>query len=144
MSLADERTALMLDGRAFAEEGFIDLCTIHGEGTRVYDKPSGKYIETSGTLLYGPTIGPWNGRCKRQVERARLESVVESGDKDVSLRRLELHIPADAPPIAKGAVVTMVLCPNDPSAVGQKFQVQGPGGKTFATKQALSAVGVAG
>jgi hypothetical protein len=144
MSPADERSALMLEGRAFAEEGFIDVCAIYSEGTRVYDKPTGKYIDTPGTLLYGPTVGPWNGKCKRQVERARLESTVDAGGHDVSLRRLELHIPADAPPVTKGASVTMLVCPNDPSAVGQKYQIQGPGGKTFATKQALSVVGVAG
>jgi hypothetical protein len=129
---------LLADGRAEAESLMADTCTIRAASTTgTWDENTGTYPEVPGSVLY-------QGKCKRQFERARQETIVAAGDHNAVIRITSLHIPVSAPRIEAGAVVVMTGCPNDPASVGSKFRVQGPGMKTWATAQRLNVLEVVG
>lgn len=123
----------------------IDTCEIRAKSAAsVFDEGTGRSTPAPGDLIY-PEPGRDVGVCKRQSPPGvRAELDAQSGDRDETLSRSQLHIPASAPRIPSGAVVVMLTCPLDPSSVGQRFRVDGPAGKSMATAQRLNVTEVAG
>ena len=129
--------------RRDAESLMVDTCTIRHPSTRgALNQSTGAHTSTLGAVIY-------TGKCKRQVGPS--QAVVESGDREVTVARSELHIPANAktpagtparPPV--GAIATMDACPNDPAAVGSKLRITGPSSKTWASAQRLNVTEVQG
>lgn len=123
----------------------IDRCIIRAKsGTSTFDESTGKHTVTPDAVIY-PEAGREFGICKRQSPPGvRAEMEANAGDHDSTLSRIQVQLPALAPPIPAGAVGEMLECPLDPGAVGRTFRVDGPAGKTFATAQRLNVTEVVG
>ena len=114
----------------------VDTCTIRYPSTRgALNNSTGVHAVTLGAVIY-------QGQCKRQVGPS--QAVVESGDREVTVARSELHVPVSAPRLPVGAICTIDSAPNDPSAVGVKLRVTGPSSKTFASAQRVNVTEVQG
>ena len=138
MSLIDELE--LESARADAEDLMVDTCEIRLRSTTspAVDPATGKHTTVPGTVIY-------TGRCKRQSPPGvRAELQVDAGDRDTTLSRSQIQIPADAVPIPQSAVVVMLACPYEPSSVGRRFKVDGPAGKSMATAQRLNVTEVIG
>lgn len=130
---------LVADGRAEAEALMIDTCVIRAASSNSsFDEASGAYVTTPGAVLY-------TGPCKRQSPAGvRAEIIAEAADHNSTLSRLQLHIPASAPQIPLGALVTLTAAPLEPRSIGRRWRVDGPAGKSFATAQRLNVMEVVG
>lgn len=126
-----------------AEGEMVDVCEIRAVAVGVFNPTTGAYDSTPGALIY-PETGRQVGICKRQSSTARFEATANAGGRAVTESRIQMHIPASAPRIPTGAIVTVIACRNDPHSVGQKFHVDGPAGKTWPTAQRFNVTEVVG
>lgn len=125
------RVSVAARGRAAAEQGMVDTCTIRAnDGDTTYDPATNAYVETAGTLLY-------TGPCQVQVTDTIPQSA-NVGDQSVVVERIIVKIPWDAVAIPVSSVVEITAAGASSGAVvGNRYRVTGSHDKTFATATRL-------
>lgn len=124
------RASVLARGRAFAEGGFVDTCTIERRGTTATN-------DLDGTVTY--TMTPiYSGRCRVQQAAAPWAGPATVGEAGIGLSALELQLPVvGSEGVTKDDVVTITVCVNDADLVGKTFTVQGAHHKSHATTRRL-------
>ncbi|QWY79640.1 head-to-tail stopper [Arthrobacter phage Persistence] len=109
--------ALLLRGRAKAEEQMVDTCTItRGDGTTVTDPVTGEVTEVS-TEVYA-------GKCKVQSSNSST-SAPDAGGHTFTVVARQVHIPANAADVRDGDVITLTSSALNTFTVGKKYRVDG-------------------
>jgi hypothetical protein len=112
------RDIAMAAGRALAESGFIDACTVERRGTPVTDP-------LDGTVTY-PMTPVYSGVCRVQQSAAPWAGPANVGQAGIGLSALEIQLPVvGSEGITKDDVVTITACTHDADLTGKVFSVQG-------------------
>lgn len=129
------RESVTLRGRAFAEVGMVDACTITRRSGSTTDPETGVITPTFATI--------YTGKCK--VQR-RAPSVAPSaiGEAAVFVDILELHVPMSVTGLQPDDLATITASEMAPSLVGRKFHLRGPADDSFTTAQRIPIVEVSG
>lgn len=106
--------------RATAEGTMRARCRINRPATTpgvpTFDVASGRSVYPDPPLVH-------TGPCR--VQRApRAEEQVDSGDREVTIQRYMVGIPAAAPVVQIGDRVTVTECDDDPQLIGQRMTVR--------------------
>lgn len=102
-------------GRAAAERGLLDTCTIrHRTGTTV-DDDTGYTTPTWADLYAGP--------CRLKQPNAAASSATV-GEAEVLLQRPELHLPMSAPLLQPADEITVTASRLDPGSVGRVLLIR--------------------
>lgn len=124
------RASVLARGRAFAEGGFNDTCTIQrvvGQQTSPTDGTVTDQLETV-----------YTGRCRFQQAAAPWAGPATVGQAGIGLSAEELQLPvAGTTGIAKDDIVTCTLATNDADLLGKRFSVQGTHHATHKTTRRI-------
>lgn len=120
-----DRTELIAEAQAFAEDGMVDTCTIRRPTGSTVDEFSG----TSTTIYLDPD--PYDGKCR--VQQAQAQAAAEDVGQDfVLMLRLELQVPMSVTGLAVRDEVT-ITASRDPDLVGRTFLIRDLAHKTDAS-----------
>jgi hypothetical protein len=131
--------ALLLRGRAKAEEQMVDTCTIsRPNGSPVTDPDTGEV--TQGETIIYPTaehIASGNpGKCKVQSKDSATASP-DAGGHTFTVVARQVHIPANAADVQDGDVVTVTLSLLNAFTAGKRYRVDGFTPDTYDTAARL-------
>lgn len=127
------RTTVLARGRAAAEAGMADACTIKRLNSGGTTDPNTGYPTTTYTTLY-------TGKCRvqQQVAIARPHDV---GEDKVWLVRFDLQLPVvGSEGLRVGDLVTITSSVNDADLVGRVFEVNELAHKSEATARRVGIV----
>lgn len=113
------RAAVLARGRAAAEAGMVDTCTVRRPTGTTTDPDSGQVT----TAYLNPN--PYTGKCRVKQIQA-LPETHDVGEDHVVLTRLQLQVPMSAPGLLVGDEVTMTASIHDPDLPGRVFLIRGP------------------
>jgi hypothetical protein len=131
------RETILLRGRAAAQAGFIDTCTIERPGAEVTSQVDGT-VSTPMTPIY-------EGVCRVQQAAAPWAGPATAGQAAIGLSALEIQLPVvGSEGITKDDVVTVTACTFDTDLVGKKFTVQGAHHATHKTTRRLPLMEILG
>lgn len=143
MTTPAEFLALVAEGRADAESLMLDTCTVKRLGAPVLDRVTGKTTVPRLPVYPDPSWPdehPWKtGRCKVQGSNAQEASPVAAGHT-FDEQRYRLDIPAAAPLLRKGDVVTITSAASNPNLDGKTYKVTGPFAKSHSTAQRVAVI----
>lgn len=124
------RQTVLARGRAAAEAGMADTCTIrHTTGTTT-DDLTGAVTPTQTVVYTGP--------CRYQTRDAQGLRVESGAVSSVVLRR-EVQLPVTTSTgVSHGDELTVDTCVNDASLVGRVFSLRDIPGKSEATARRMS------
>jgi hypothetical protein len=123
------REIVMAHGRAAAQSGFVDACTIERRGVPATD-PDGNVTFPMTTVYSGP--------CRFQQSAAPWAGPATVGQAGVGLSALEIQLPVvGSEGITKDDVCTCTAAANDTDLVGKSFSVQGAHHATHKTTRRL-------
>ena len=122
------RESVLARGRAAAEVGMVDACTIRRVTGSTVDDNTGIITPTRSTV--------YSGRCRVQQQAASAQGT-EVGEDYQLLVRLEVQVPMSVTGVQVGDEVTITASEHDPDLVGQVFLVRELFGKTHATARRL-------
>lgn len=127
------RETALLQGRAAAEAGMVDTCTVkHGTGSTT-DDTTGAVTPTYSTVYTGP--------CK--IQGAPVASRRNVGEASVVVASVLLHLPiVGSEPVAVEDIATINTSGMDTALVGKVFRVAGPADGTFKTARRFPVVEV--
>jgi hypothetical protein len=109
------RATILARGRAAAEAGMADTCTITRVGTRTTDTTTGDVTSPTTTLYTGP--------CRIQQKQAQAQRE-DAGEDHLLLLRLEVQLPvAGTEGLKVGDRITVTAAVNDQDLVGRVFLV---------------------
>jgi hypothetical protein len=122
------RASVLARGRAAAEAGFVDACTIRrASGAGTTDPVTG-YPTQAYTALYA-------GKCRVQQHQASADRQ-DVGEDRLLLLRLEVQLPVlDSVGLAVGDEITMTASAGDPDLVGRVFVIHDLAHKSEATSR---------
>jgi hypothetical protein len=126
-----DRAALLARGRAFAEEGMVDTCTIRrGNGTTLDD-------------FSGTTVPAWTalytGKCRVQQGIAQADE--QDVGEDYQLRlRLVVQLPVSVTGLKVEDEITITAAAHDPDLVGRVFRIRDLMHKTHPTARRVGVV----
>jgi hypothetical protein len=121
------RTEFLAEGRAFAEEGMVDACTIRRRtGEKTTDDVTGKV-----THAY-VSPDPYSGKCRVQQTKATGRDSTVAEDTVVELV-LEVQLPMTVTGLQVGDEVHVTTSLTDPDLPGRVFLIRGLAHKTDAT-----------
>lgn len=124
------RGTVLARGRAKAEAGMIDTCTITHRALTGINQQTGEQIVT--------TEAVYSGACRVQQRVPAGATLTDEGESSKQMLRRELQLPvATSGGISVGDTVTINTCPNDADMAGRVFVVQELAGKTEATARRL-------
>lgn len=115
-------------GRAVAEEGMVDTCTI----TRV--DPNGEENPVTGVK---PRVQVYSGRCKVQALDPQ-ERDAASGGFEWTTQRYRVDVPVGSYAPAEDDVVKIATATNDPHLGGREYRVLALLHKSLATAYRLA------
>ena len=119
------REAATLAGRAAAEAGMVDTCTIRrGTGGSVTDPNTGKVTDATTVVYSGPC------KVKGGIYAARK---ADAGEAQWLLTQPQLHLPMSATGIRAGDLATLDSSELDPDLVGVVLHIDGPAHGSFST-----------
>lgn len=118
------REALIARGRAAAERGMVDACTIRRVVGESRDDFSGTVTDDYDDL--------YAGKCRVQQALAQAASE-DAGEDYVLLLRLEVQLPMSVDGLRVGDVVTITSSALDADLVGRVFLIRDLFHKTHAT-----------
>jgi hypothetical protein len=135
------RQSVTLRGRAAAESGMTDACTVRRIASSSTD-PETAVVTPTYTTIY-PVSG--TGVCKVQ-QSAPAGGPTDVGEAAVYIGQLTLHLPVsdDTAAVRPDDLVTITACVLDASLVGKTFRLRGPAHKSFATARRFPMVEVSG
>lgn len=112
------RASVLARGRAFAEGGFIDTCTIDRVTGETTNLNNGVVTKTRTTL--------YTGRCRVQQAAAPWAGPATVGEAHVRLSALELQLPvAGTEGLRVDDRVTITAATHDTELVGRVFAIVG-------------------
>lgn len=120
-------TALAL-GRAAAERGMVDECTIRRATGTVTDPDTGRVTPTYEQI--------YTGKCRVQQQQVQARAV-EPGEAHLLMLRLEVHLPMSVTGVAAGDEVVITSSAHDPDLVDRVFLVRELAHKSHATARRL-------
>lgn len=124
------RASVLARGRAAAEAGMVDACTIVRVAGTTTDRDTGVVTET--------TTSVYSGACRLQEQMAFARETQPTPDNPTLMRYRVLQLPvATSTGVRKNDQVTITACPNDPDMVGKVLVVRDLSGKTEATSRRL-------
>lgn len=119
------RESTMARGRAFAESGMAERCSVTSEKTGVLNEATGKRETVSVTVYDGP--------CAFTAANVQATDVEQSGQFLVS-QSATLSLPmATSGAVTKGHVVTITASVTDPALVGKKARIDAPFATSYST-----------
>ena len=122
------RETTTLRGRAAAESGMVDACTIQRVTGNSTNDTTGVVTPTYSTIYSG------KGRVQQTVPVSKPHEV---GQAAVWLQRLELQVPMAVTGIASDDLVTITASLLDADLVGRTFHVRELGHKTHMTARRI-------
>jgi hypothetical protein len=128
------RASVLVRGRAAAEAGMVDACTVAREGDPVTDA-NGDVTRPATTLYTGP--------CRVQQHQASAD-VKDIGEDNLLLLRVEVQLPMSVTGLDVGDVITMTASAYDPDLPGRAFRIHDLAHKTEATARRVQCVEVTG
>jgi hypothetical protein len=109
------RESVLARGRAAAEAGMVDACSITRSAGRVTDTTTGVVTEPRTTL--------YSGRCRVQQNQATATSE-DVGQDRLLLLRVEVQLPVGGTEGLKvGDAITITAAANDADLVGRTFLI---------------------
>lgn len=131
MSDAAVAAETVAEGRALAEELFVDTCTIV--------ERAGRGTFAAGTFTPPAETPVYDGPCQVQVTDSLNAQTPDVGERQVTLLRTVVKVPVSATGIRVGHVVTIttVGAPSDPELVDREFRIEATHAKTYATARRL-------
>lgn len=124
------RTSAVARGRAAAEAGMVDTCTIRRRTGETTDAFSGEVT---------PTWMPvYDGRCRFQQQQAQAQQT-DAGQAYLLLQRIEVQLPMSVVGLQVGDEITCTAAVRDPDLVGRVFLVRDLAFKTDATSRRIRA-----
>lgn len=120
------RASVLARGRAAAEKGMVDACTI----TRV----TGDSMNPTTKVVTKTTSTIYNGRCRVQEMLAFARDASPTPVDPALMRYRTLQLPVESSEdVRRGDLVTITGCVNDPDLVGRSMFVRDLSGKSEAT-----------
>lgn len=124
------RASVLARGRAFAEAGMTDTCTI-ARVTGTTTNPTTGVVTPTTTEIY-------SGACRIQELLAFSRDTAPTPPDPELMRYRILQLPVDASEdVREGDNVTIVTCLNDPDLVGVAMRVRDQSGKSEATTRRI-------
>lgn len=123
------RTVALSRGRAAAEAGMTDTCSIVRNVGETTDPFSGE-VTTDWDTIY-------SGKCRLQQANAARADQRDVGEAYVLLQQLEVQLPISVTGIQVGDQITVTASVNDPDNVGRVLLVRDLMLKTDATARRL-------
>lgn len=125
------RASVLARGRAAAEAGMVDACTIR---RRLDDTDA---AETGEVTKHYLSPDPYTGKCRVQAARA-LAQEREAGEDFLLMLRLEVQLPVEQTAgLEVNDELTVTASVNDPDLVGRTFLVHDLFHKTEATSRRI-------
>jgi hypothetical protein len=128
------RASVLARGRAAAEAGMVDACTVTRAGMPVTD--------ANGDVTSTPTT-VYTGKCRVQQHQATADEK-DIGEDNLLLLRVEVQLPMSVTGLEVGDVITMTASANDPDLPGRAFRIHDLAHKTEATARRVQCVEVTG
>jgi hypothetical protein len=128
------RAGVLARGRAAAEAGMADACTVTRAGMPVTD--------ANGDVTSTPTT-VYTGKCRVQQHQATADEK-DIGEDNLLLLRVEVQLPMSVTGLEVGDVITMTASANDPDLPGRAFRIHDLAHKTEATARRVQCVEVTG
>jgi len=110
------RATVLARGRAAAEAGMADTCTVRRVISDTTDDFSGDITETQQVI--------YTGKC-RVKQTVALPETHEAGEDYVTLSRMQLQVPTSAVGVQVGDEATITASVNDPDLVGKVLRIRG-------------------
>jgi hypothetical protein len=122
------RASALARGRAAAEAGMVDACTIRRPTGVIEDDFSG----TVATTYLNPD--PYAGPCRVQQHQATADRH-DVGEDDLLLLKVEVQLPVAVTGLKVGDEITITASVNDPDLRGRVFLIHDLAHKTDATSR---------
>lgn len=120
------RASVLARGRAAAEAGMVDACTIRRVTGTTTDRDTGAITKT----YLSPN--PYAGKCRVQQHQAQARSE-DAGEDYTLLLTLEVQLPMSVTGLQSGDEVTMTSSVSDPDLPGRLFRIRDLAHKSEAT-----------
>lgn len=125
------RGTVLARGRAAAEQGMVDACTIRRVASVTTDPLTGATTPTW-TDLYA-------GKCRVQQHQAQAQRE-DVAEDHLLLLRLEVQLPMSVTSLEVGDEITMTSSAHDPDLPGRVFLIHDLAHKTEATARRVQCV----
>ncbi|GAA2696518.1 DUF6093 family protein [Actinoplanes palleronii] len=125
------RESVLARGRAAAEAGMVDACTIRRRSGETNDA-NGYTTPTYLTLYTGP--------CRVQQQSSAQAQQQDQGEDYLLMGRLEVQVPMSVVGVQAGDEVVITASANDPDLPGRVLLVHDLAHKTHATARRLGVV----
>lgn len=132
------RDAALARGRAAAEAGMVDRCTITVQTGTQLDEVSGREVPTTVRVYPAPGSPATDGPCE-VIGGGTIAHNIDAAGQALTTQASELRLPigsSGAVPIR--ATATITHAEHDPQLVGVKLRVTGPFHQSFATSRRLA------
>lgn len=131
------RDSVLAMGRAAAEAGMVDACTITRMTGSTTNRDTGGRTPTNATVYTGP--------CRLQEIFGFSRDVTPSPDQSQLARYRVLQVPVTSSlDVRVGDEVTMTACAHDPDMVGARLVVRDQSGKTDSTARRVGVEEITG
>lgn len=124
------RASVLARGRAAAEAGMVDACTVEREGDPVTDA-NGDVTRPATTFYTGP--------CRVQQHPATADAK-DIGQDNLLLLRIEVQLPMSVTGLEVGDVITVTASAYDPDLPGRAFRVHDLAHKSEATARRVQCI----
>lgn len=124
------RASVLARGRAAAEAGMVDACTITRVSSDTMDPTTKVVTKTTSTIYSGPC------RVQELLAFARDSSPTPVDPALMRYRTLQLPVETSES-ILRGDLVTITACVHDPDLVGKAMYIRDLSGKTEATARRI-------
>jgi len=125
------RATVLAGGRAIAEAGMVDACTIRRNAGNVTDPDTGASTPAYSVL--------YTGKCRVQGSLAQAGQLSAGGDYLLMLR-LEVQLPISVTGLKAGDEITIDDAVHDPDLPGRVFRIRDLMHKTHATARRVGVI----
>ncbi len=125
------RASVLALGRAAAEAGMVDACTIRRRAGETTDPDTGDVTPDWGDV--------YAGKCRVQQSVVQSQQQQPGGDF-VLVLRLEIQLPMTVTGLQVGDEVTITASVHDPDLPGRAFRIRDLAHKTEATARRVQAI----
>jgi hypothetical protein len=123
------RAVVLARGRAAAEAGMVDTCTITRSGEETTDPFSGEIVRETEEV--------YEGKCRLQQANAARADQRDIGEAYLLLQQLEVQLPMSVTGIKVDDTITITAAARDEDLVGRVFRVRDLMIKTDATSRRI-------
>jgi hypothetical protein len=132
------RASVLARGRAAAEAGMTDACTVRRETSSTTDRDTGQPTPVYTQIYPAAATGDTTGPCRVQEIFGFARDTSPSPDQSQLARYRILQLPVTTSlDVRVGDLVTVTACVNDPDLVDVVMVVRDQSGKSEATSRRL-------